>query len=312
MVRHVPCHAVHFDVPAGAGRADQGEGSDISTTATTEAGRRPRGGPALPPVRVALVKVPEATAAFWITKVLTTGMGETTSDFLGAHRPEIGGPLAALALVGSLWRQLRARRYSAGVYWSAVVMVSVVGTMAADGLHAALGTGYEVTVPVFAAILAAVLLGWYRSQGTLSIHSIGPGRAERYYWGTVMATFALGTAVGDLCASTLHLGYFSSGVMFAVLFALPGLAYRWLRLGGVAAFWTAYILTRPLGASFADWTADKRSSGGLGWGTGPVSLACLVVIAVFVGYLALARRGRTADAQPVPAEPDATARHRRS
>ncbi|MBK6014846.1 hypothetical protein [Streptomyces sp. MBT53] len=235
-------------------------------------------------------KVPEVTVYFWIIKVLTTGMGETASDFL-AHAfgpiPAVG--LGGIALVGALAVQLAVRRYAAWIYWTAVVMVSVFGTMAADVLHVGLGVPYAVSTPFFMVALAAVFALWYRSEGTLSIHSIHTRRRELFYWATVLATFALGTAAGDLTA-TIGLGYLGSAVLYAVAIAVPAIAHRWGALNAVAAFWTAYVITRPLGASVADWMALSHSRGGLAMGLGPVTLSWTVAILGFVGYLAFSRK----------------------
>jgi uncharacterized membrane-anchored protein len=245
----------------------------------------------LSPVRRAMSKVPEVTAYFWIIKVLTTGMGETTSDFL-AHRisPIIAVGLAGVVLAAVLAVQLGVRRYVAWIYWAAVVMVSVFGTMAADVLHVGLGIPYVASTAFFVVVLAAIIAIWYASERTLSIHSIVTWRREVFYWATVMTTFALGTAAGDMTAVTMHLGYFSSGLMFAVLIAIPALAYSRFALNGIFAFWCAYIVTRPLGASFADWMGVSHARGGLALGTGPVSLALAVVVIALVGYLAVTRK----------------------
>ncbi|WP_443033937.1 COG4705 family protein [Streptomyces sp. CA2R106] len=237
---------------------------------------------------LALSKVPEATALFWLTKVLTTGMGETTSDYLGRVLGPVGaGAIGLFGLAGLLALQFRATRYSAWTYWSAIVMVSVFGTMAADVVHVVAGVPYAVSAAAFAVILAALLTAWYRSECTLSIHSIRTRRRETYYWATVLATFALGTAVGDLTAGGLHLGYFSSGVLFAALIAVPAAARFGFRADPVATFWTAYVLTRPLGASFADWMGASTAHGGLGWGTGPVSGVLGLLIAALITLLSL-------------------------
>jgi uncharacterized membrane-anchored protein len=241
--------------------------------------------------RHAMSKVPEVTVYFWIIKVLTTGMGETTSDYL-AHRlnPVIAVGIAGIALAASLTLQFSVRRYVAWIYWTAVVMVSVFGTMAADVLHVVLGVPYFVSTAFFVVVLAVIFAVWYASERTLSIHSIYTWRREVFYWATVMATFALGTAAGDMTAVTMNLGYFGSGVMFAVLIAIPALAFWRLGLNGIFAFWFAYIVTRPLGASFADWMGVSHHRGGLALGTGPVSLALAVVVLGFVGYLAITRK----------------------
>jgi uncharacterized membrane-anchored protein len=238
----------------------------------------------------AITKVPEVTVFFWVIKVLTTGMGEVTSDFLvHGPGPAVAVALGGVALVASLVLQLSVRRYLAWPYWLAVAMVSVFGTMAADVVHIGLGIPYLVSSIFFLAVLTVVFGAWYASEKTLSIHSIHTRRREWFYWATVLATFALGTAAGDMTATTLHLGYFSSGVLFAVLIAVPALAHRRFGMNPILAFWFAYIVTRPLGASFADWVAVPRSRGGLAQGYGTVSLVLTVVILGFVGFLAVTR-----------------------
>jgi uncharacterized membrane-anchored protein len=261
-----------------------------ATLADVKTDQLPHNPPSVFPRRV-LSKVPEVTAYFWVIKVLTTGMGETTSDYL-AHRlgPIVAVGLAGVVLAAALALQLSVRRYVAWIYWSAVVMVSVFGTMAADVLHVGLGVPYVVSTAFFVVALAAIFALWYVREKTLSIHSIFTWRREVFYWATVMATFALGTAAGDMTAVSIHLGYLTSGVMFAVLMAVPALAYWGLGLNPVFAFWFAYVVTRPLGASFADWLGVSRARGGLALGTGPVSLALTVVILGFVGYLAMSRK----------------------
>lgn len=231
-------------------------------------------------------KVPEITVLFWIAKVLTTGMGETLSDFL-VHQfdPPLAIAAAGLVFGGALGLQLLVPRYIPWVYWLAVVMVSVFGTMVADILHVGLGIPYLVSTVCFGVALALVLVFWQRSEKTLSIHSITSLRREAFYWATVLVTFALGTAAGDMTATSLRLGYLASGILFAVLIAVPALAFARLRLNAVAAFWIAYVLTRPLGASFADWMGVSPGRGGVGLGTGPVSLVLSLLIVVLVSYL---------------------------
>ena len=236
-------------------------------------------------------KVPEITALFWITKVLTTGMGEVTSDYLVRRiNPVIAVAIGGICLVASLILQFSVRRYVAWIYWLAVVMVSIFGTMAADVLHVELGIPYIVSTTFFVISLAIIFALWYASEKTLSIHSIHTRLRESFYWATVLTTFALGTAAGDMTATTMHLGYFSSGVLFAVLIVIPALAYRLFHLNEIFAFWFAYIITRPLGASFADWMGVSHIRGGLGWGTGPVSLCLTIIILCLVGYLAVTHR----------------------
>jgi uncharacterized membrane-anchored protein len=167
--------------------------------------------------------------------------------------------------------------------------------MCADGLHVELGIPYVVSTAFFAVALAVILVAWYRSEGTLSIHSIRTTRREMFYWATILATFAL----GDLTATTLHLGYLASGIMFTLIFAIPGLAHWRRHLNAIVAFWTAYILTRPLGASYADWMGVPHSLGGLGFGRGPVAVGLTIPIILLVGYLVVTRadvEGRAAEA----------------
>ena len=234
-----------------------------------------------------LTKVPEVTVYFWITKVLTTGMGETTSDYLVRAIPRVlAVVIAGAILVIALAWQFSAKRYVVGIYWFAVVMVAVFGTMIADALHIQLKIPYAVSTPAFAIALTAIFVTWYAREKTLSIHSITTRSREAFYWATVMATFALGTAAGDLTAVTFHLGYFSSAVMFAIVIAVPALGHWKFGLNPILAFWFAYVVTRPLGASLADWVAVSHRRGGLAWGDGPVSLGLSVVIVGFVAYLA--------------------------
>lgn len=236
-------------------------------------------------------KVPEITVYFWITKVLTTGMGEVFSDYLVKHiNPLIAVALTGIALVASLVLQFSARRYVAWIYWLVVVMVSIFGTMAADVVHVALGIPYLVSTTFFAVVLAIIFVIWYAMEKTLSIHSIYTLHREVFYWATVLGTFALGTAAGDMTASTMHLGYFSSGVLFAVLLAIPALGYWFFGLNEIFAFWFAYIMTRPVGASFSDWISVSHSRNGLGLGEGPVSLFMTIIIVVLVGYLSVTRK----------------------
>jgi uncharacterized membrane-anchored protein len=246
-------------------------------------------------------KVPEVTVYFWIIKLLSTAMGESTSDYLVFHiNPYVAVVFGFVGLVISLVLQLSVRRYIPWIYWLAVVMVAIFGTMAADVLHVVLGIPYLISTIFFTTVLAIVFIAWYATERTLSIHSINTLRRELFYWATVMATFALGTAVGDLTAATLpaigtaaatpgsHLGYLASGVLFAILFLLPGLGYWLFKLNAIFAFWFAYVMTRPLGASFADWFG-KPILGGLGLGDAPVAGVLTVLIVIFVAYVTITR-----------------------
>ncbi len=248
------------------------------------------------PDRHGFSKVPEVTAYFWIVKALTTGMGESTSDFL-VHKlvPEIAVVLGGIALVIALYLQFLSDRYVPWRYWLAVAMVGVFGTMAADVLHVGLGVPYVVSTVFYAIVLALVFRTWYRSEGTLSIHSITTERREVFYWAAVLATFALGTAAGDLTAVTFGLGFFGSGLMFAAIIAVPAIGYFRFGMNSILAFWFAYVVTRPLGASFADWLAVSSARGGLALGTGPVSFVLAAMIAAFVAFLSATGRDTPAD-----------------
>jgi uncharacterized membrane-anchored protein len=253
-------------------------GSDRPLAA--DPGPLPGPGP-LPAVRVAA-----PTAVFWVVKVLTTGMGETASDFLArAIAPEIAVALTGLVLGALLVAHLRSAAYRPWLYWATVAMVGVFGTMAADAPHVVLGVPYLAATVTFAAVVGVVLAVWHRVEGTLDVHSITTRRREGFYWCTVLGTFAFGTAAGDLTASTFGLGYLASGLLFAAAIAVPALAFRRGLVGPVAGFWTAYVLTRPLGASLADWLAVSPDRGGLGLGTGPVTGVLAVVIIAAVVHL---------------------------
>lgn len=228
-------------------------------------------------------RVPEPTASFWLIKVLTTGMGEALSDFLVTRFdpvPTVLVTAAVFALV--LVAQLRADRYRPWLYWGAVSMVGVFGTMVADVTHVALGVPYAVSTPVFLAALVAVFVLWRRVEGTVDVHTITSTRRQLFYWAAVIATFAMGTAAGDLAASTFHLGYLGGGLVFIAAMIVVALARVTSLLGPVAAFWTAYVLTRPVGASFADFVAVPHARGGLDVGTGLVSAVLLIAIAFAV------------------------------
>ena len=251
--------------------------------------------------RSALTKVPEITAYFWIVKILTTGAGESISDFLSAKFHLLAAAAAGLVLALSLVLQFRMRGYSAWTYWFAVVMVAIFGTMAADVMHGGMHVSYLASTVFFAVALAVIFALWYRREKTLSIHSIFTRRREGFYWATVIATFALGTAAGDMTATTFGWGYFVSAIMFGAAIALVGIIYALVARGSssdagrgatraVFMFWFAYILTRPLGASIADWLGKSPATGGLGFGDGTVGASLMVVICILVAYLALSRK----------------------
>jgi len=237
------------------------------------------------------LRVPQITTAFWITKGLSTALGESMSDYsVHAIAPQAAVIGGFAAFVLALVIQLRQRRYQRWAYWLAVAMVGVFGTMAADVLHVGLGVPYTVSSLLYAIVLAAVFATWRATEHTLSIHTIDTTRRELFYWATVVATFAMGTAVGDYTAVTVNLGYLPSAALFAGLILIPAIGYRWLRWNPVACFWTAYVLTRPLGASIADGLGKPRIDHGLGWGAGPVAAGLAALMVVMVGSLTLTGR----------------------
>jgi uncharacterized membrane-anchored protein len=243
------------------------------------------------PAEVSALRVPRITPYFWVIKALSTAMGEAASDYLvRVFPPVLAVGLGFVLFLLALAIQFSRRRYIAWSYWLAVCAVGVFGTMVADVLHVGLGVPYAVSAPLFAVLLAAVFIVWHRVEGTLSIHSIDTTRREIFYWLAVVSTFALGTAVGDLTATTFALGYLVSAIVFGVLILVIALAYRLLQLGAVLAFWAAYVLTRPFGASVADWLGKPPALGGIGVGDGAVALVFLIAITVLVAYLQLSKK----------------------
>src|SRR5579862_559165 len=241
-------------------------------------------------VRHGALRVPEITALFWVVKALSTALGESTSDFLvHAMNPFVAVGIGFVGFVVALLLQFSRRGYNAWNYWFAVAAVGVFGTMAADALHVGAGVPYPVSTAFYALVLAAVFVVWQRTEHTLSIHRIDTARRELFYWMAVCATFAMGTALGDLAAYSFHLGYLTSGIVFACVIAVPAAGYRWFSWNPVLSFWLAYVMTRPLGASFADLMAKPTAVSGLGWGDGPVTVALALAMLVIVGYLAVTR-----------------------
>jgi uncharacterized membrane-anchored protein len=239
--------------------------------------------------RFLATKVPQIAAAFWVLKLLTTGMGEAMSDAMGQQNVPIAAAIGIFGLWLALWLQLRQREYRAPYYWFAVMMVAVFGTMAADGIHDGASIPYTVTTPAFALVTGLIFLFWYRSEGTLSIHSINTRRREKFYWAAVLGTFALGTAAGDLTAYQLNLGFWPSALLFAGIFAIPALGWWRLSWNPIFSFWFAYVVTRPLGASFAD-GFSKPTNGGLNLGDPAVSLIAFVIFFMLVAWVNATKR----------------------
>ncbi|HSZ04020.1 MAG TPA: hypothetical protein VK778_02320 [Solirubrobacteraceae bacterium] len=256
-------------------------------------------------------KVPEVILVFWVVKILTTAGGEATSDYLKTYGNIGGGGLEVLVIVVGLLLQFGTRRYRAFAYWSLAFAIAITGTGVSDFLHLDVHIPYAGTTLLWAVVLAAIFWLWQRSEGTLSIHSITTQRREAFYWATVFATFALGTALGDFTATSLNLGYLDSGLLFTVIILIPALARWQLRLDSIAAFWMSYVVTRPLGASFADYISKPKNISGINFGDGPTAIVFAVAVFVLVSYLALARpdiqtplEAPTAQTRSTPALPD--------
>ncbi len=263
-----------------------------------------------PKLRQMLNKVPEVTVYFWIIKILCTTVGETAADYLNAR---LGWGLTytslamAVLLVAALAVQFKLRLYIPSVYWVVVVLLSVVGTLITDNVTDNFGVPLAMTTVVFAVLLAAVFIVWFVIERTLSIHSIVTVRREAFYWLAILFTFALGTAAGDLAAERLGLGYATSALVFAGLIAIITLAHYSVRgilaaghrhqsTNAVLAFWLAYILTRPLGASIGDLLSQAQVDGGIGLGATGTSALFLFVIFGLVVYLTRTRADETPQA----------------
>ena len=234
-------------------------------------------------------KVPEVIFLFWVVKILTTAGGEATSDYLKTWGNLRGGGTEVGLFVIGLVMQFSTRRYRAFAYWFLAYAIAIFGTGVADFLHLDVKIPYAGTTLLWAVILIAIFAIWNRSEGTLSIHSVTTQRREAFYWATVFATFALGTALGDFTATALGWGYLASGVLFGVVIFIPALAWWKLGLNAIAAFWMSYVVTRPLGASFADYISKPPDLSGVGFGDGPTAVVFTLAVAVLVLYLAVAR-----------------------
>ena len=245
--------------------------------------------------RKMLNKVPEVTLYFWIIKILCTTVGETAADFLNTN---LGLGLTKTTLITSAFLlvalvfQFRYRQYVPAIYWISVVLISVVGTLITDNLTDNFGVSLVTTTVVFSIVLAGVFAAWYASERTLSIHTIVTTKREAFYWLTVLFTFALGTAAGDLTAERLAVGYWKSAILFAALIGIVFFLHLKLGLNAILAFWIAYILTRPLGASIGDYLSQPKANGGLGLGTTVTSVIFLVTILAVIVYLTVTRVDR--------------------
>ena len=258
-----------------------------SSTARTGDGQIPVIGRLFPAPIAA--KVPEIIFLFWVVKILTTAGGEVTSDYLKMYGNFGGGGTEVALFVIALVLQFATRRYRALAYWSLAFAIAIAGTGLSDFLHLDGHIPYAGTTLLWSVILAALFWIWHRSEGTLSIHSITTQRREAFYWAVVFATFALGTALGDFTAASLGMGYLASGILFFGVILVPALAWWRFGLNGTAAFWMAYVVTRPLGASFADYVSKPHSMTGIGFGDGPTALVIALAVFGLVLYLAIAR-----------------------
>jgi uncharacterized membrane-anchored protein len=245
-----------------------------------------------PAVRSALVKVPEITLYFWLIKVLSTTVGETFADWL-TNNVGLGeqGTFWVMAgvLVLALIGQFRLNRYLAPVYWINVVLISITGTLLTDNMVDNWGVSLITSTVVFSIALTATFVAWYRVEGTLSIHTVDNFRREAFYWTTILFTFALGTAAGDLFAEKVNLGYFSTLMVFVGSLVVIGGLYRAKVIGAIGAFWASYVVTRPLGASLGDFLAQPKDASGIGLGTTVTSLIFLSAILVLVSFLVISK-----------------------
>ncbi len=235
-------------------------------------------------------KVPEVTALFWVIKISTTAAGEAISDWLGTkHNVKVGFFVEIIMFCVALYLQFRARRYRASTYWFLALAIATAGTGVADTMHLAFALPYAVTSLFWLVTLAVVFFLWNRSEHTLDIHSITTNRREKYYWAVVFATFALGTAVGDFAASTLGLGYLASAIFFCGVILIPWAGWRFLNFNSIFAFWFAYVITRPIGASLADYFSKGHDVSGLNAGDWQTALVMTFVVVALVAYTAKAR-----------------------
>jgi uncharacterized membrane-anchored protein len=243
-------------------------------------------------------RVPKVNIEFWLIKLMAVTMGETAADYLAVN---MGLGLTTTSLIMTavlavaLGLQFKQKRYIPWTYWLAVVLISIVGTLITDNLVDNFGVPLETTTMFFAVALAATFAVWYASERTLSIHTIYTTRRELFYWLAILFTFALGTAVGDLVAEKIELGYLATGLLFGAVIAVIALAYYRFKLNSVLAFWLAYILTRPLGASLGDLLSQPPEYGGLGLGTTVTSLVFLACIAAVVVYMSMTREPEVAE-----------------
>ena len=254
-------------------------------------------------IKTALVRVPSVTLYFWIIKMMATTVGETGADFLAVNLKLglwVTSLVMSIVLIVALINQFRLKCYIPVSYWVVVVLLSIVGTLVSDLMVDDLGVKLITATVGFSVLLATVFAAWYTSEHTLAMHSIQTAKRESFYWAAIFVTFALGTAAGDFLAEASGLGYFQSALAFAGAIALIAAAYFYAGLGEILAFWMAYILTRPLGASLGDLLSQPTTNGGLGFGTTGTSIIFLTTIALLIGYLTITKKDQVrAKEEPV-------------
>jgi uncharacterized membrane-anchored protein len=251
-----------------------------------------------------LNKVPEVTLYFWVIKILCTTVGETAADTLnekvGLGLTNTTYIMGAL-LIATLVAQFRSNKYIPSIYWLAVVLLSIVGTLITDNM-AEHGVALMTTNIAFGGALLVTFAVWYAVEHTLSVHTIYTTRREIFYWLVILFTFALGTSTGDYLSETLELGYLTALGMFAGAIAVVVVLHFGLKLNAILSFWLAYILTRPLGASIGDYLASPTEEGGLGLGVYITSAIFLVAILALVVFLTRSKKDVIASAPATPGD----------
>jgi uncharacterized membrane-anchored protein len=237
--------------------------------------------------RETLSKVPEVTLAFWVIKILATTLGETGGDAVTMSMGLgylVGTGIFAIIFVAFVFAQVRAGRFHPSLYWATIVATTTVGTTLADFADRSLGIGYTGGSSLLLALVLASLFFWHRTLGSVSINTVNTPKAEMFYWVTIMFSQTLGTALGDWTADTAGIGYGGGIFVFAGLLIVVAGLYFFTKLSRTALFWTAFILTRPLGAVLGDFLDKPHDAGGLALSRYLASgvIVVLMVIAILV------------------------------
>jgi uncharacterized membrane-anchored protein len=239
-------------------------------------------------IETSLSKVPQVTLMFWVIKVLATTLGETGGDAVSMSMDLgylVGTAIFAVLFVAAVVVQIRARAFHPAIYWTTIIASTTVGTTLADFADRSLGIGYTGGSALLAALLIGSLLAWHRTLGTVAVDSVSSPRSEVFYWVTIMFSQTLGTALGDWTADTAGLGYLGAAVIFGGLLALVAVAYFRSRIPHTVLFWTAFVLTRPLGAVVGDFLDKPVANGGLELGRYSASAVLLVLIAACIALV---------------------------